>query len=141
MLRYNNKQVITRNVLLELAQEDKTNPSLEEAMKDWWINTRRSGGFRLTDKGNKAFEEARIEVWTISTWKSQPIGVPLRDEVMSAYKIASLTDKILEKPYYFTRKREVKVYDESEAVMISLYGSLEDYLESRMRMLNEKARK
>jgi len=90
----------------------------------WWF-TGRSGGLRLTERGDQAFKLAQIEFYDYS------VG-----EVSATFHSFALQlSKKIACPYYLdvnTKKGSllIRLYDSRVAMMVSLYGNLKDYLES-----------
>ena len=126
--RHKIKLRITESVITELGDSQLT---LEQAMREWWLNIRQSGGFRLTPQGDVAFTRADIEHFTFEVFKKE--ARTLSDKVNVLQFMLDI-DKYLDVPYYFYRgegkRPHLRVYDEGIAIMASLYGTVEEYIES-----------
>lgn len=124
------KLKITQLVLEQIPE--KLNYSLSgrltpnDLILKWWF-TGRSGGLRLTERGDQAFKLAEIEFYEYEF----SIG-----QISSTYHSFALQlSKKISCPYYLdvnTKKGAfiIRLYDSKIAMMISLYGNLKDYLES-----------
>jgi hypothetical protein len=122
-----NRESITKKIIEEL---DKDSPmwSYEDALKKWWMVPRLNGGFRLTDIGDLAFRYAKIEYYnydftvdSTSGWHSYILDL----------------NKKLKCPYYIgvnkvndSKKPFIRLYDSKIAIMVSLYGSINEYIKS-----------
>lgn len=90
----------------------------------WWF-TGRSGGLRLTERGDQAFKLAEIEFYNCEINHGQIIP--------SFHSFALQLSKKINCPYYLdvdTKKGKfiIRLYDSKIAMMVSLYGGLMDYL-------------
>lgn len=124
------KEKITKLVLAQLQHLDVyKNISHEKIAKSWWLSGINNGNLRLTDIGKKAFEHADITHYEFS-YDFKQISNWYQFFVKAAQKFRC--------PFYIGIKRDkpfVRVYDNKIAMMITLYGNIEDYLES----IKEKA--
>lgn len=109
------RQQLTQRAL-ELLPEDKR-ISLNDAMIYWWVNPRKSGGYRLTTEGYNVFgDKLEFENWRIEA----PANLRLLLEL----------DKKLGAPYYVnSRKRELVLFGSRDAMMANLHGDIKRYLE------------
>lgn len=128
--RHQIKTAMTEAVLAELPTKQR--PSLEDALKIWWLNIRQQGGFRLSDHGDAAFQLAEIEY---NNYEYSTTNIDRNKNVKPAWtKIVLDIDQILNVPYYFYRgdKKQImiRVYDSKTSMLVSLYGSFEEYIES-----------
>ena len=123
------KETITEVVLAQLPDSllQEKNSSVDKLLFKWWM-TGRQDGLRLTDMGDLAFRTAEIEFYQYEL-KIQP------ETQYHAY-ILELNKKI-KCPYYMGVNKEVKksspyirFYDSKIAMMISLYGNVNEYLDS-----------
>lgn len=100
-----------------------------------WFYTGRSEGYRLTDEGYQAFNLAEIEYY------QYPIKTA-NEAYNSHYSFLVGLNKKIKCPYYLmVSKKEterntiirnpvINIYDSEVAMMISLHGSLKEYLDS-----------
>jgi hypothetical protein len=123
------KETITEVVLAQLPDSliQEKNSSVDKLLFKWWM-TGRQDGLRLTDVGDLAFRTAEIEFYQYEL-KIQP------ETQYHAY-ILELNKKI-KCPYYMgvnkLEKRSfpyIRFYDSKIAMMISLYGNVNEYLDS-----------
>ena len=105
--------------------------SYDEAMQNWWVVNRNSGGLRLTGYGDQAFKLAGLQGTAVEIEFSKS-----RNELW----LLSSCNKFLKSPYYFesakftnnsnkVEKPKVVIYDDDIAITMVLYGSLTEYLE------------
>ena len=129
------KQEITEAVLKVLPQ-DQYNQPLDKIMFDWWLTGRGGQGLRLSANGLRAFKEAKIEYYEF------PLG-PLteRKNIIAPESFISELIKKINCPYYLGVKKVtdkhinpgiIRVYDHKIAMLISLYGTLRDYLDANI---------
>ena len=124
-LKETRTEVVVAQLPDSLLQEK--NSSVDNLLFKWWM-TGRQDGLRLTDMGDLAFRTAEIEFYQYEL-KIQP------ETQYHAY-ILELNKKI-KCPYYMGVNKEVKksspyirFYDSKIAMMISLYGNVNEYLDS-----------
>ena len=118
------KYKITEAVLKQLPYE---NQPLEKIIRSWWF-TMNGDGLRLTPLGDKKFQEADIEHY----------ACPITVKHMSWYSFVSDCGKKLKCPYFLgVNKKEnekaepfIRLYDSKIAMMVTLYGDIQSYLES-----------
>ena len=126
----NSKQKITEIVLKNLPPhlnyDLNGRYSAEEFITKWWYTGRRQG-LRLTEEGDKAFRLAEIEFYEYPVGKVQ----------YNYYGFLLDLNKKLDCPYYLglnsnKPKAEpiIRLYDSKVAIMVSLYGTLMEYLEN-----------
>jgi hypothetical protein len=102
---------------------------LDSAMKTFWLDIRNEGGLRLSDIGDKVFEQADIEYFEFP-FRLQKIT---DKEPIYSYQNLMLDLSIkMPCPYYITRKKPnepfIRIYDSKIAIMINLYGDIYEYL-------------
>lgn len=122
------KQRITEAVAKELPSASEYNLDIEELVSKWWM-TGRQDGLRLTDIGDVTFQLAEIEHFTYSMDRI-PEG--------SWYTFLLSLNRKIKCPYYLgvnkleDKKNEpfIRLYDSKIAMLVSLYGTINDYLES-----------
>ena len=119
------KSIITAAVLAQLPKEIAAVSTDQSA---WWM-TRRGKGLRLTDAGDQAFRLAEIEFFDYEV-------SPSKEKSYYTY-LLELNHKI-NCPYYLGAvkvegkkgKPYIRLFDSKVAMMIVLYGTINDYLES-----------
>jgi hypothetical protein len=119
------KVIITEKVLTEL---DIVPESLSKYINLWWL-TKSSGGLRLTDLGDQMFRKAEIQFF------DYPIK---KNSIVTNWLSFLITcNKKLKCPYYIGYNKEkdvdklyIRLYDDRIAVLLSLYGDINSYLES-----------
>jgi len=117
------KYTITRLVMDQLPS---TNVPIETRISDWWF-TKSGDSLRLTPQGDFKFREAQIEFFDL----------PVKINKTNWYKFLTDCNKKIKCPYYFSVNKNVeskepfiRLYDSKIAMMLSLYGDIESYLES-----------
>lgn len=119
-----NKLKITQAVL---AQLPSSNYPIETTIKDWWF-TKSNEGLRLTLVGDTSFRLAQIEYFDL----------PLEVKQVNWHKFILDCSKKIKCPYYIgvnknEHKRKeafIRIYDSKIAMLTTLYGSIQEYLES-----------
>jgi hypothetical protein len=132
MTYHKTKKEITETVLSEVPDVEENvwkEIRVDKLLFRWWITGRGGSGLRLTEEGMKAFQLAKIAHYEF------PLGKFDRSE-WDAF-IKEVTKK-LDCPYYLGVYREadrngpfIRIYDHKIAMMLTLYGTLKEYLESR----------
>lgn len=123
------KQKITEVILAEMPeQQAKIYRELpfDDLLFRWWF-TGRQDGLRLTDEGVVAFELAQIDYYDINLYIKN----------ISHYNFVLQLHKKIKCPYYLgvnkidkTKKFYIRLYDSKIAMMVNLYGNIQDYLNS-----------
>ena len=123
------KEIVTKAVQAQLPEilcEERDTP-VDKLLFKWWM-TGRQEGLRLTDYGDQSFRFAEIEFYQYEL-KAQP------EKQYHAY-ILELNKKI-KCPYYMGVHKDgkksfpyIRFYDSKIAMMVSLYGNVNDYLDS-----------
>jgi hypothetical protein len=122
------KQKITEAVLAEIPKSHRIYHELpiDDVVFKWWF-TGRQDGLRLTDEGVTAFELAEIEFYDYE----------FTAEGKSHHSFMLELNKKIKCPYYLgvnkkdkTKKLYIRLYDSKVAMMLGLYGTLEEYLQS-----------
>jgi hypothetical protein len=117
-------QLVINQIPKELNYDVDGKVGAIDLLTKWWF-TGRSGGLRLTERGDQAFKLAQIEFYEYS------VG-----QVSATFHSFTLQlSKKIACPYYLdvnTKKGAlvIRLYDSRIAMMVSLYGNLKDYLES-----------
>jgi len=110
--------------IVPLLQEKNVDITVEQAMKSWWRNPRRSGGLSLTDSGVHSFHLAGLAHYDIEYRPKLFAG---------GFTLLTTLNKKLQCPYVLQRERGViyvRVYDSRIVVLVNLLGGLEEYLNS-----------
>lgn len=103
--------------------------SIDKLMYKWWKTGRTGSGLRLTEEGRDAFSRANIEKYDF----------PYKIISIEAYQfLVSSLNKKLKCPYYLgnntldTKSIQlyISIYDQKIGVLISLFGSIQEYLKS-----------
>lgn len=95
--------------------------TVKQAMSTWYCNLRSSGGLRLTEAGYQAFQLLEIENWKVSYDESGYIDKP------TLLKL----DKKIQFPYYIdSKKKQLVMFSSREAMLATLYGDLQKFLEN-----------
>jgi hypothetical protein len=144
---HKSKEEITEAVLKELPLSKWHRLSLDKVVFQWWQTGRGGQGLRLSDVGYLAFTEAKIAGWDFDiqikskSTKKKMGGVTRMTVAIHQQFITELSKKV-KCPYYIgVDKAEkiprsfIKIYDHKTAMMITLYGSLMDYIEAQDRKL------
>lgn len=96
-----------------------------DLLTKWWF-TGRSGGLRLTERGDQAFKLAEIEFYEYE--------IPIGKIAITYHSFVLQLSKKISCPYYLDVNKKgkfiIRLYDSKIAMMVSLYGNLQDYLES-----------
>lgn len=118
------KSVITAAVIAQLPKEIAA--TVPEQPK-WWM-TGRQYGLRLTGIGDQIFRTAEIEFFDYDVGNNKE---------NSYYNYLTELNHKIQCPYYLgvsmvdnKKKPYIRIYDSKVAMMISLYGTLNAYLES-----------
>lgn len=122
------KQQITEAVLAEIPRSHRIYHELpiEAVIFKWWF-TGRQDGLRLTDEGVTAFQLADIEFYDHE----------FSQEGQSYHSFIMSLNKKIKCPYYLgVNKKDkqksfyIRLYDSKISMMVKLYGTLEEYLNS-----------
>lgn len=135
-MTYHNRLEITKAVLKEIPvnlTEDHKLP-IEQVMFKWWQGRRTGSGLRLTDEGFDAFTKAEIAYYEFPVFSSKTDIKGILNNPSSF--ILSLSKKI-KCPFYIMKLRKdvkseptIRIYDDKIAMLITLYGTLQEYLDS-----------
>jgi hypothetical protein len=127
----NRKLDIVQRLLVDIP--DALREPEDRAMKTWWANIRPQGGLRLTEHGYHIMHDVlKLESWHMDLSHTDP-SHPSRNRVTK--KIILDLDRKLTWPYYLdlnTRKkrRRIVFFGSREAMMATMYGDLERWLDS-----------
>jgi hypothetical protein len=94
-------------------------------MSTWWFNLRKNGGMRLTGPGYVAFvKDLDLEHYEYA------IADPM---IFNQHMILDL-DRKMQMPYYIHAvkgiPRKIVFFGSREAVMVNLYGNLQQFLDN-----------
>jgi hypothetical protein len=117
------KHRLTTDLVELLSDEDRT--SVESAMSTWWFNIRKNGGMRLTAVGHDILvKKLQLENYTYS----------IPDPLIFTKKLILKLDRKMQMPYYISATKgipkKVILFGSREAIMINLYGNLEQFLDN-----------
>lgn len=127
------KTQITEAVVAELPYKQRLDlcEDIDKLLPRWWVSGRQSG-LRLTDYGDLNFRLAEIEFYDFKL--EQDIKQHLSKE-WNTFLLQC--NKKIKCPYYLgvnkvdsKRVLYVRFYDSKIAMMVELYGSLKEYLNS-----------
>lgn len=128
-MNYANKKKLTEIILINLPINSPWNDtSVDKLLFEWWATGRNSSNLRLTEKGKMAFELAQIEYFDFN----------LKLEKPQHTKFLLHVGKKLKSPYYFGLKNQfyksayIRVFDSKLAMLITLYGSFQEYLNTNL---------
>lgn len=131
------KQTLTELILKEIP---KTNPNyynadVDSLLSQWWF-TGRQDSLRLTEQGMMAFNDANIEFYDFD----------FKQEGQSYHNFILDLNKKIKCPFYIGQKKldksktlYIRVYDSKIAMMLGLYGNLQEYLNSIRITKNDRA--
>lgn len=129
------KQLITEKIIKELADDSVW--TVDDAMKKWWM-TPRYDGLRLTDMGDLSFRIAKIEFYNYdlildskTSWQNAILE--MNKKIKCPYYIGVNKNKDSKKPF-------IRLYDSKIAIMVSLYGNIQEYLKS-LKVQNDRKEK
>jgi hypothetical protein len=135
----NKKEILTRIILEQLPSysEFKKIPE-EKTLMRWWITGRSSNNLRLTEEGKQAFDLAEIEFFDFPFYTDQEYK-DLKNAKSNHWTGSKLTIRLkkIDCPFYIGLKTAhkksayIRVYDSKIATIISLYGSVLEFLESK----------
>lgn len=124
----NNKEKITKIIFDSLPEYNPwREKSLDKLVSDWWMTKRSSSCYRLSDTGNHAFQLADIQGYEF------PLKLTDKEQYTKLFNRGLLSKKI-NCPYFIGLKNQkaqsayIIVYDSKVAMMITLYGTVLEYL-------------
>jgi hypothetical protein len=131
------KEKITQIILDQLPQSSsfKSIP-LDKTLMRWFVTGRTSNNLRLTEEGRQAFELAEIEFYEYPLFTTQEYKDIVNKKDLRGTRFTVMLRKI-ECPFYIglktnqTKSAYIRIYDSKVAMLISLYGSFKEYLESK----------
>jgi hypothetical protein len=128
------KQVITQ-AIIEILEIDLSQPksSVNDLMFKWWATGRAGSSLRLTEDGMEAFTQADLEYFDFPIFANNKYQGLKKEDLK---KFTLNLGKKLKCPWYIGLKNQqaksayIRIYDSKIAMMITLYGSFLEYLES-----------
>jgi len=135
-MTYLSKLKITKAVLKEIPTdltEDHKLP-IEQVVFKWWQGGRSSSSLRLSDHGYEAFTKAKITYYEFPLFSNKTdISGILNNP--NSYVLA--LSKKIKCPFYIMKLRKdtkteptIRIYDDKIAMLMTLYGTLQEYLDS-----------
>jgi hypothetical protein len=118
-----NKTVVTQQLITKLGSSICL--SVEQALKEWWVNIRDSGGMRLSEAGYIVFNTLEIQRWEYDLQEHKPLTP----------RLYLALDQKLTCPYYIHDRKSARLilFGSQEAMMLSLYGDLDQYIKMLLR--------
>jgi hypothetical protein len=118
------KHIITETVLNQADHQI----TFDEAMQKWWMTMRNETGLRLTEMGDLSFRFADIAFYDYDFDIRLDDGwhnfiLTMNKKIKCPYYVGLNKSKDVKQPY-------IRLYDSKIAVMVSLYGNINDYLKS-----------
>ena len=111
----------TQRQLTEIFCAQAGEPYSHYFQKSWWVNPLDSDSLRLTLAGLQ-FVKANLQL------ESYEFKLP---EELSNHNLLQL-ERYLAGPYYLLKRSKIIVFEEQEALMLTLYsGNLKAYLDSK----------
>jgi hypothetical protein len=118
------KHIITETVLNQADHQI----TFDEAMQKWWMTMRNETGLRLTEMGDLSFRFADIAYYDYDFdirlddgWHNFILN--MNKKIKCPYYVGLNKSKDVKQPY-------IRLYDSKIAVLVSLYGNINDYLKS-----------
>lgn len=117
------KKKLTEELISLLPDEQRI--SVESAIPAWWFNLRRNGGMRLTGLGYQVFvEDLELEHYSYS----------IDDPLLFNQQLILKLDRKMQMPYYIHAvkgiPKKIVFFGSKEAVMVNLYGNLQQFLDN-----------
>jgi hypothetical protein len=117
------KRKLTEELIALLPDQQRVN--LESALPSWWFNLRRNGGMRLTSTGYQTLaEDLELEHYSYN----------IDDPHTFNKQLILKLDRKMQMPYYIHAvkgiPKKIVFFGGKEAVMVNLYGNLEQFLDN-----------
>jgi hypothetical protein len=118
-----NKKKLTQDLIQLLPDEQRI--SIASAMIAWWFNIRSTGGMRLTSLGYQTF---------VNDLDLEHYAYNISDPMLFNQQTILSLDRKMQMPYYIHAvkgvPKEIIFFGSQEAVMINLYGNLQQFLDN-----------
>jgi hypothetical protein len=122
-------------VLIDILEIDQSQPknTINDLLFKWWATGRSGSGLRLTEDGMTAFSQAEIEYYDFPVFSNGKYKDIKKEDLK---KFTLNLGKKLKCPWYIGLKNQqpksayIRIYDSKIAMMITLYGSFLEYIES-----------
>jgi len=134
------KQKIT-NIILNNLPNSSTfkNIPAEKTLMRWWVTGRTSNNLRLTEEGKLAFDQAEIEFFDFPLFTEKQLK-DFKINKKNIFEGSQFTIKLkkVDCPFFIgmktskTKSAYIRIYDSKIALLVSLYGSFIEYLESKI---------
>jgi hypothetical protein len=112
-----NKRDITQELIR--AWPGAAAPELNEALFDWYVNIRDTGGLRLTAEGFRVLSQTlEIQHWHL----------PFEPKTITKRVLLDMDRKIAFPFYLDSRARKIVFFSSREAMMATMYGDLTAWL-------------
>ena len=112
-----------RQLTVELVNHFPDAPSLDDAMRTWWMSRRDTGGLRLSDQGYTVF----CNMLEVDSYEYE-----IDPKVLTPRNLI-LLDRYLTCPYYLKLSRKSNgliLFGSREAMMAALYGDIKKFISS-----------
>lgn len=123
ILDVRDKHNLTQRLIELLPEVDRV--SLNAALASWWFNIRRTGGMRLTSVGYTVLVN-RLDL--------EHYGYTIADPLIFNKRLMLKLDRKMQMPYYIHAvkgiPKRVDFFGSKEAVMVNLYGNLEQFVDN-----------
>ena len=94
-------------------------PTLDEALFDWYVNIRDSGGLRLTAEGFRVLSQTlEIQHWNL----------PVEPKTITKRVLLDMDRKIAFPFYLNIRGKKIIFFSSREAMMATMYGDIAAWL-------------
>lgn len=135
MSKKTKKEQIVETVLAQIPESlnQYQDAQLHEVVFRWFLTGRTGTNFRLTDEGMKNFSIAEIAYYdfdiNLISFGANPkkFTIDLGKKIKCVFYLGTKDYRVNNKP---AKKVYLRVYDHKVAMMISLYGNIDSYLES-----------
>ena len=131
------KEKIIEIILDELPQSSTYKSiSVDKTLMRWFVTGRTSSNLRLTDEGKHAFDQAEIEFYEYPLFTKEEFKTIATKKSLKGTQFTHMLRK-MDCPFYIglrttqTKSAYIRIYDSRVAMMVSLYGSFKEYLESK----------
>ena len=123
ILNVRDKRRLTKELIDLLPDQQRI--SVDSAIPSWWLNIRRNGGMRLTGLGYQVFvDDLELEHYSYS----------IDDPVLFNQHTILKLDRKMQMPYYIHAikgiPKQIVFFGSKEAVMVNLYGNLQQFLDN-----------